>query len=54
LIFRPDETGIGLLPNEDAQSLIYDDSNLFKVNKFSGWDRVEGGSRANVGFQYTA
>ena len=54
LIFRPDETGIGLLPNEDAQSLIFDDSNLFKVNKFSGWDRVEGGSRANVGFQYTA
>ena len=25
LIFRPDETGIGLLPNEDAQSLIFDD-----------------------------
>ena len=42
------------LPNEDAQSLIFDDSNLFKVNKFSGWDRVEGGSRANVGVQYTA
>jgi LPS-assembly protein len=54
LIFRPNETGIGRFPNEDAQSLIYDDSNLFKVNKFSGWDRVEGGSRANVGVQYTA
>ena len=46
--------GVGLFPNEDAQSLIFDDSNLFKVNKFSGWDRVEGGSRANVGVQYTA
>ena len=54
LIFRPDERAIGLLPNEDAQSLIFDDSNLFKINKFSGWDRAEGGSRANVGFQYTA
>ena len=54
LIFRPDERAIGLLPNEDAQSLIFDDSNLFKINKFSGWDRSEGGSRANVGFQYTA
>ena len=42
------------MPNEDAQSLIFDDSNLFKINKFSGWDRVEGGSRANVGVQYTA
>jgi len=54
LILRPNETGIGKLPNEDAQSLIFDDSNLFKVDKFSGWDRVEGGGRANVGVQYTA
>jgi len=54
LIVRPDETSIGRLPNEDAQSLIFDDSNLFSVNKFSGWDRVEGGTRANVGVQYTA
>ena len=54
LIVRPNETGVGVFPNEDAQSLIYDDSNLFKLNKFSGWDRVEGGGRANVGVQYTA
>jgi LPS-assembly protein len=27
---------------------------LFKLDKFSGWDRVEGGTRANVGVQYTA
>jgi LPS-assembly protein len=27
---------------------------LFKVDKFSGWDREEGGGRANVGVQYTA
>ncbi len=54
LIFRPNETQVGALPNEDAQSLIFDDSNLFKVNKFSGWDRVEGGGRANVGVEYTA
>jgi len=54
LIMRPSETRVGAFPNEDAQSLIFDDSNLFKVNKFSGWDRVEGGGRANVGIQYTA
>jgi LPS-assembly protein len=54
LIFRPNETMVGSFPNEDAQSLIFDDSNLFKVNKFSGWDRVEGGGRANAGIQYTA
>ena len=54
LIVRPDETFIGKLPNEDAQSLIFDDSNLFKVDKFSGWDRAEGGTRVNYGTQYTA
>ena len=41
------------LPNEDARSLIFDDSNLFEPVKFSGGDRVETGSRANVGLQYT-
>jgi LPS-assembly protein len=53
LILRPNETAIGRLPNEDAQSLIFDDGNLFRVNKFSGWDRVEGGGRLNAGVQYT-
>jgi LPS-assembly protein len=54
VIARPDETEIGRWPNEDAQSLIFDASNLFNVDKFSGWDRVEGGGRANYGVQYTA
>ncbi len=43
----------GRLPNEDAQSLTFDANNLFSVNKFSGWDRIEGGGRANVGVQAT-
>jgi LPS-assembly protein len=54
LIIRPNEGSIGKLPNEDAQSMVFDDSNLFAVNKFSGWDRVEGGTRLNAGVQYTA
>jgi LPS-assembly protein len=54
VIVRPNETDIGKFPNEDAQSLVFDDSNLFAIDKYSGWDRVEGGSRANVGIQYTA
>jgi LPS-assembly protein len=54
VIARPNETQVGKWPNEDAQSLIFDDSNLFRVDKFSGWDRVEGGGRANYGVQYTA
>ena len=54
LILRPNETGIGQFPNEDSQSLVFDTSNLFSIDKFSGWDRVEGGSRLNAGLQYTA
>jgi LPS-assembly protein len=53
VIIRPNETYAGQLPNEDAQSLVYDTSNLFSVDKFSGYDRVEGGGRANVGVQST-
>jgi LPS-assembly protein len=41
------------LPDEDAKSLVFDDTNLFDVNKFSGYDRIETGTRANVGLQYT-
>ncbi|MGY3589906.1 LPS-assembly protein [Bradyrhizobium sp. USDA 4341] len=53
VIIRPNEPNAGKLPNEDAQSLVFDTSNLFAVDKFSGYDRVEGGSRANVGVQAT-
>jgi LPS-assembly protein len=41
------------LPDEDARSLVFDDTNLFEVSKFSGYDRTEMGTRANVGLQYT-
>ena len=53
VIIRPNETYAGKLPNEDAQSMVFDASNLFSVDKFSGYDRVEGGGRANVGVQAT-
>lgn len=54
VILRPNETQIGKFPNEDAQSVVFSDSNLFSIDKFSGWDRVEGGGRVNAGFEYTA
>ena len=41
------------LPDEDARSLVFDDTNLFEPQKFSGYDRLETGTRANVGVQYT-
>jgi LPS-assembly protein len=53
IILRPDEQEIGNIPNEDAQSLFFDTSTLFSWDKFSGYDRIEGGGRANIGVQYT-
>nr|WP_210311545.1 LPS-assembly protein LptD [Rhizobium leucaenae] len=50
---RPDEQLAGRLPNEDAQSFVFDATNLFDRDKFSGFDRVEGGTRANLGWRYT-
>jgi len=54
IVLRPNETDIGKFPNEDSQSLVFDDTNLFSIDKYSGWDRVEGGGRLNAGIQYTA
>ena len=53
VIVRPNEPYAGKLPNEDAQSFNFDTTNLFSVDKFSGYDRVEGGGRANAGVQAT-
>ena len=53
LVVRPNESKIGKLPNEDSHSLVFDDTTLFAANKFSGYDRVEGGVRANYGIQYS-
>ncbi len=41
------------VPNEDSQSLVFDDTLLFDINKFSGYDRIETGTRTNLGVQYT-
>ncbi len=51
----PDEQFANTLgiPNEDAQSLVFDATNLFESDRFSGYDRMEGGVRANVGFRYS-
>jgi LPS-assembly protein len=55
VVARPDTIGDQLeIPNEDALSLVYDDTILFDIDKFSGFDRVETGTRANVGVRYTA
>lgn len=46
---RPNVKRKASLINEDAQSLVFDDANLFAWSKYSGYDRYEGGARANYG-----
>ena len=53
LYVRNNERYAGELPNEDAQSFVFDATNLFSRDKFSGYDRVEGGTRANLGLRYS-
>jgi LPS-assembly protein len=36
-------------PNEDSRAIDLDETNLFRRNRFSGLDRVEGGQRVNYG-----
>jgi len=55
LFARPSEQYVETLgiPNEDAQSFVFDATTLFERDKFSGYDRIEGGTRANIGFRYS-
>ncbi|PPD44134.1 MAG: organic solvent tolerance protein [Methylocystis sp.] len=53
IVARPNQTSIPSLVNMDAQSLVFDDANLFEWSKFSGYDRFETGTRVNYGGQAT-
>ncbi|WP_156458118.1 LPS-assembly protein LptD [Devosia epidermidihirudinis] len=54
LVYRGSgNTAVGIT-NDDAQSFVFDDTNLFSYNRFSGSDRQETGLRANIGGRYQA
>lgn len=40
------------IPNEDSRDFEFDATNLFSRNRFTGWDRVENGPRANFGVRW--
>lgn len=40
------------VPNEDARSVDLEDSNLFALNRFAGYDRFEDSSRATYGAEW--
>lgn len=40
------------IPNEDSRAIELEDSNLFALNRFPGYDRVEDGARVTYGFDW--
>jgi len=52
-VMRANESHSADVPNEDAQSLNFEISNLFEADKFSGVDRYAEGAWANIGARYT-
>ncbi|MCW8915629.1 MAG: LPS assembly protein LptD [Magnetovibrio sp.] len=40
------------MANEDSQDFDFNDANLFSTNRFTGYDRVESGPRANYGLKW--
>ncbi len=41
------------IPNEDSRAIDLDDTNLFAINRFPGYDRWEDGTRITYGAEYT-
>lgn len=42
------------ISNEDSRDFEFDDTNLFSEQRFTGYDRVEGGARVNYGLRWSA
>lgn len=53
LIYSPNIGNNPRIPNQDSQSLEFDDTNLFSDNRFPGLDLWETGARASAGIRYS-
>ena len=51
LVLTPPTDNLNI-PNEDARSVDLEDSNLFALNRFPGYDRWEDASRVTYGFDW--
>lgn len=54
LVYRGNTNSLPGITNDNAQGFVFEDSNLFSFNRFSGSDRQETGLRANIGGQFVA
>ncbi|MCL6250725.1 LPS assembly protein LptD [Altererythrobacter sp. KTW20L] len=53
VVATPDVRNLAI-PNEDARAIDLEDSNLFALNRFPGYDRVEDGVRLTYGLDWEA
>ncbi len=53
LVSSPDSANNDKIPDVDSIDQDFDSSNLFSTNRFSGFDRVETGTRTNYGVQWS-
>jgi LPS-assembly protein len=54
LVLSPRCCNTGKIPNEDSRTFEWDETKLFTADRFSGYDRVDDGSRVNYGLQWSA
>lgn len=53
LVVAPNSDGSDRIPDEDSAVVEFNAANVFSRNRFPGYDRVETGTRLNVGIGYT-
>jgi LPS-assembly protein len=53
IVSAADQNNINQWGNEDAITLNFDHTSLFLSDRFTGYDRYEGGTRANIGATYS-
>ena len=53
VVIAPTGSNPGEIPNEDSLDFEFDDTNLFSLNRFTGVDRVDPGTRVDYGLKWT-
>ncbi|MFV0473350.1 MAG: LPS-assembly protein LptD [Pikeienuella sp.] len=53
LVVSPGDVAQGDIPNEDSVQVEFDEMNLFELDRFTGYDRVETGSFVNLGARFS-
>ncbi|HEY4164734.1 MAG TPA: LPS assembly protein LptD, partial [Dongiaceae bacterium] len=54
LVLSPKCCNSGEIANEDSRTFEFDDTKLFSADRFTGYDRVDSGSRVNYGIEWDA